>query len=378
MSNELYPRAPVRFVVCAAHFPLSPRLRPVEAKQAVHDRLSETFPLAELLPPLPVPAGRRQPASAPSTPQKLWMTNRERTCSVTIGPRVVVLERSDHERFEDLSALLGQVLEALTAVAVPAALSGVSLRYVNEIRHPSVRDSSDWSGLLHDSLTGPVELLDAEARQASAVAAYRLSGAREIQIVSGAESEGFAVDRSGPLRIRPPHEGPFFRLDIAGEWTAPGVTMPPFAVEHVLGVARDLHAPIQEAFERAIGDELRAHFRGAGGRLADAVAEPHGDSGAGDRALTDARQLSPPDVLWANAIRRSTGAGAINRRSAPEIERDEQDLRLPAVRRQLSDLLHDCERREQAAQHEKLPEARREARAQTLDEAQRNRERDAA
>ena len=342
LPGEVYPRAPVRFVVCAVHFPLSPSLQRADTKDAVHRRLAETFPLRELIPPMPAPGGRRQLAGVPPLPQKLRMMNRARTCSVTIGPRIVLIERSDHDSFDGLSGLLGQVLEALATVAAPVAISEVSLRYVNEIRHPSVRDARDWSGLLRDSLVGPMNLLDAEARQASAVAVYRLSDAREVRIVFGAESEGFAVDPSGPLYVEPPPEGPFFRLDIAGEWTAPGGAMPPFAVEDVLRVARDLHTPIREAFENAITDELRAHFRGTDDQFAGGVAGAHTAVKAAD-ADSEARHLPPPDVLWADALAQCAGAGAVNQPSVPDIERDEQDLRLPAMRRRLTELLREHE-----------------------------------
>ena len=350
-SGEVYPRAPLRFVVCAAHFPLSPRLQRADAKEAVHERLAETFPLAEMIRPTPVPppfpGGQRRPAGAPPIPEKLRMTNRERTCSVTIGPRIVLLERSDHDCFDSLSGLLGQVLEALASVTAPATISEVSLRYVNEIRHPSVRGARDWGGLLHDSLVGPVNLLDAEAQQASAAAVYRLSGGREVRIVFGAESGGFAVDPSGPLQLEPPPAGgPFFRLDIAAEWMAPGGPMRPFAVDGVLRVARDLHAPIREAFENAITDELRAHLRGADCDCAGGVAGPPREAlEAGAHEFSAPPYLAPPDVLSTDA-----GAGAVNLRSAPDSERDEQDLRLPAVRRRLTELLREYEQLDRSGQ----------------------------
>ncbi|HTZ62827.1 MAG TPA: TIGR04255 family protein [Solirubrobacteraceae bacterium] len=340
----VYRRAPLRFVACAVHFPMLPRLLGAGTKQAVQERLAASFPLSELLAPAPVSGGGERLRGGLAMPEKLRMTNRERTCSVTIGPRIVLLERSEHDCFEGLGELLGRVLRALAIVAAPVAVSEVSLRYVNEIRHPSVRAAGDWRGLLHDAFIGPVNLLGAAAEHASTAAVYRLPGAREVRVVSGAESEGFLVDPEGPLYVRPAAAGPFFGLDLAAEWSAPRGPLPPFGVEHVLRIARELHAPLRELFERAITDELRAHFAGTDRGLAPAGAkQPRAAAGAEGVEHSEASYLPPSEILWAEA-------GVVNERSAPDRERDEQDLRVPAVRKQLSELLRRYEQLEGRAQ----------------------------
>ncbi len=339
-----YPQAPLRFAACAVHFPMLARLQRARTKQAVRERLAAQFPFSELLAPVPASGGRESLRSALAMPEKLRMTNRERTCSVTIGPRIVLLERSEHDCFAGLRELLERVLGALAAVAAPVAVSEVSLRYVNEIRHPSVRSAGDWRGLLHDAFIGPVNLLGAAAEQARTVAVYQLPGAREVRVVSGAESEGFLVDPDGPLYVRPAAPGPFFGLDVAAEWSAPAGPLPPFGVEYVLRIARELHAPLRELFERAITDELRAHFTGSDRRFAPASAKrPRAGVEAGGLERSESRYLPPPDVLWLEA-------GVVNERSAPDRERDEQDLRVPAVRKQLTELLRRYERLEGRAQ----------------------------
>jgi uncharacterized protein (TIGR04255 family) len=160
-----------------------------------------------------------------------------------------------------LRELLLKVLGALVEVAEPAAMTGVALQYIDEIRHPSVQCVRDWNGLLQESLIGPVDLLDAKVQQTSAIAVYRLTDAHEVRIVHGAALEGFVVDPNGPLRVKPSGEGPFFRLDIASEWTARTESVPPFTVDGVLGVVDELHTPIHQAFENAITEDLREYFR---------------------------------------------------------------------------------------------------------------------
>jgi uncharacterized protein (TIGR04255 family) len=265
MPSEVYPRAPVKFVAFAARFPLAPKLQHQENQEAVYERLVESYPLLEIINAVqvqvPIGFGGESLPGLPQVPQKLRMMNRERTRSVTIGPRIIALEFTDHESFPKLRELLVEVLGALVEVAAPAAMSGVALQYVDEIRHPSVEGARDWRGLLHDSLVGPVDLLDAEVQETSAITVFRLTGAHEVRVVHGASPEGFAVDPNGPLRVDPAGEGPFFRLDIASEWTAPAESVPPFTVDGVLDVADQLHAPVREVFENAITEKLREHFR---------------------------------------------------------------------------------------------------------------------
>src|SRR5664280_1839818 len=184
MPSEVYPNAPVRFVAFAAHFPLSPRLQRQEGKEAVYERLAESFPLLEIVNAMQIQfpialGGESQLPGLPQVPQKLRMMNRERTRSVTIGPRLIALEFTDHESYAKLRELLVEVLGALVEVSEPAAMSGVALQYIDEIRHPSVKGACDWKGLLRDSLIGPVDLLDAEVPQTSAITVYKLTDAHE-------------------------------------------------------------------------------------------------------------------------------------------------------------------------------------------------------
>lgn len=49
MPSEVYPHPPVRFVAFAASFPLQPRLQREDTKEAVYERLADTFPLLEII-----------------------------------------------------------------------------------------------------------------------------------------------------------------------------------------------------------------------------------------------------------------------------------------------------------------------------------------
>jgi uncharacterized protein (TIGR04255 family) len=266
MSTEIYPQAPVRFVAFVLQFPLSPKLQRRETKEAVYERLADTFPLFENVGtvsfqmPLAGPAAG-QPAVQAAMPEKARMMNRERTRSVTLGPRMIAVEGTEHSSFEHLRPLLDQVLQALVEVASPSGMAGVTLRYVDEIRHPSASTPADWKGLIADSLLGPTSLSKLEAEQTVGFAVYQLSKQHQLRLSYGAASEGFAVDPDGPLRVKGHESGPFFRLGLDSEWTAPEEAVPPLTVKDVLAIADTLHDAVSGAFEDAITPALRKHFR---------------------------------------------------------------------------------------------------------------------
>lgn len=267
MSKEIYARAPVQFVSFVARFPLSPALQAPGGKEAVYGQLRESFPLLEEIHFSRVelsvgPGEEPRQAVSSSTPHQLRMTSRERTHSFTLGPRMALFQCTDHESYERFEQVLRPVLEAVAEHGEPTGLLKAELRYVDEIRHPSVSEPQDWRSLVHDSVVGPVDLLDGGARETAGLAVYPLSDRHELRLGYGAVKEGFVIDPQGPLRVRGQGSGPCFRLDLESTWTAPNEAVPTFDVEGVLDIAGELHTPIHDAFEAIIKPDLREHFRG--------------------------------------------------------------------------------------------------------------------
>ncbi|MGH2904130.1 MAG: TIGR04255 family protein [Solirubrobacteraceae bacterium] len=269
MPNEIYQRAPVQFVSLRVRFPLSPRLQAPGGKEQVYEHLAERFPILDAieggfrlqLPPgIGAPMGG-QPAGGP---QQLRMTNRERSRSFTLGPRMLLFECTDHESFDVLRDVVSPALQALLDVASPAGLNDVTLKYVDEIRHPAVASLRDWQGLIDERLIGPSELLDTQPQQTGGVAVYQLSEEHQVRVTYGAAPEGFVVDPNGPLRVQKHEDGPLFQLDIESEWTSPAESVPLFSVQDVLTIADRLHNPVHDVFENAITPQLRDYFRGTG------------------------------------------------------------------------------------------------------------------
>lgn len=265
MSDEVYPRAPVQFVIFEVQYPMTPGLAKMEGKELVYERLADEFPLLETVNSLQIQLGVApavQPLSVPQSAGEIRMTNRHRTTSITVGAAVVRIEQAAHVQFSDLRQLIGQVLEAVQATARIHGLQRAMLRYIDELQHPHVSSPSDWKDLVHPGLVGPVDLLDVEPLLTDGVIVFQPDPQHVVRVLYGAQPPGaFAVDPNGPLRVHPRPAGPFFKLDSESTWTAPPDEVPPFVVSDVIELAERLHAPLRRVFEASLTPELRDFFR---------------------------------------------------------------------------------------------------------------------
>ena len=266
MSNEVYPQAPVQFVVFEIQYPMTPALAKSDGKELVYDRLAEQFPLLETLASLQIQFNMNDAAAPLPFPQagsqEIRMTNRHRTTSVMVGAAITRIEQAAHVQFSDLRALVEEVLEAVQSAARIHGLQRATLRYIDEIQHPDAAAPADWASLVHPSLIGPVDLLDAPPVVTDGVVAFQLDPQHVVRLVYGAQPAGaFAVDPNGPLRVRPRPLAPFFKLDIESTWVAPPDEVPPLVVPAVLELADRLHDPISDVFEASLTPQLRDYFR---------------------------------------------------------------------------------------------------------------------
>ncbi len=147
MTNEVYPRAPVQFVVFELQYPMTPALAKPEGKEAVYDRLAERFPLLETLASLQIQLNMNDVAAPmrfpPAGSQEIRMTDRHRTTSVTVGAVVTRIEQAAHVQYSDLRALVEEVLEAVQSAARIHGLQRATLRYIDEIQHPDATAPAD-------------------------------------------------------------------------------------------------------------------------------------------------------------------------------------------------------------------------------------------
>jgi uncharacterized protein (TIGR04255 family) len=267
VSDEVYPRAPLQYVIFEIQYPVSPALAKPEGKELVYDRLAEEFPLLETLNSVQIQfsvgEGAGPPMSLPQPgSQELRMTNRHRTTSITVGSATTRIEQAAYVKFANLRQLIVEVLQAVSDAARIRGMQRATLRYIDEIQHPNVASPGDWAGLVHPNLIGPLDLLAAPTVVTEGVVMFQPDPQHIVRLVYGAQPAGsFAVDPNGPLRVRPRSSGPFFKLDTESTWLAPADEVPPLVVAEVVELADRLHDPVSDVFEASLTEELRNFIR---------------------------------------------------------------------------------------------------------------------
>jgi uncharacterized protein (TIGR04255 family) len=268
---EVYPNAPLQLVAMELRYPFSPRLATSDAIAFFHERLGATLPIVEPLAqqmvmlavgPQDVPS---PPAASGPVPTKslFRMTTRRRTTLVTVSGGNTIIETSDYERYGTFRPFIERVLATLEEFGHPVGVDRVGLRYIDEIRVPSITTSpGDWSPYINPSLLAAKDLggraheeLQPDGWQG--VLEYR-RGERMGLVMRYGALDGMAVNPDGPLSLaRRQEPGPFFLIDVDSFWNADEDEMAEFSLNQVLDQIDTLHRPIRDIFEHSITDALR-------------------------------------------------------------------------------------------------------------------------
>jgi uncharacterized protein (TIGR04255 family) len=240
-------------------------------KQQLKRALAEELPLAR---PLTRPQGvfatigpgtlpQIQPTPAVTSPRYL---SRDLTMSATFHTEAVVVETSGYSGFEAFLALIQRALTARLGVGALDGVERLGLRYIDEIRVPSVGDSSSWSDWIHQGLLGPTQLageleLSNDVWQGISTYSGKLDGGpnfdRMSLVLRYGVGEGYAVSPDGDLRRKTPAPGPFFLIDIDSYWGPASTGVPMLDVDSVSRALEALHRPVRLLFETSITDRLR-------------------------------------------------------------------------------------------------------------------------
>ncbi|MDR0960056.1 MAG: TIGR04255 family protein [Propionibacteriaceae bacterium] len=259
-EREVYPNPPIVLMVAEVRHTAC---EPLDRKQVT--RLSEL-----VREELPLPGeevsyevqfssdGAPQPPYAVTTAPR-W-TTRDRRTALTIRQESLTVETTQYGSYERVRALLELSLRARIAVAPPAGLERVGLRYVDEIRVPTETGSGwpPWNEWVDSALLGPAGIgedlgLEPAAYQGSVV--FSSGDDRAIVLRYGAQ-ENPVVQSTPDLRRPMPPPGPLFKLDIDSFWL-PGSEVPEFASDSILACADSLHEPVRGVFESLITNRLR-------------------------------------------------------------------------------------------------------------------------
>lgn len=187
-------------------------------------------------------------------------TSRDKRTALTIRRDSLVIETTEYGSYGRVRELLDVALRARSAVATPAGLNRVGLRYIDEVRVPAETGDSlpTWQDWLDPTLLGPAHVgggLGLTARGNEGLTVFTSGGNRTLVLRYGAQDD-YAVQSTPQLRRPLPPPGPLFKLDIDSFWQA-GDEVPEFATERILGIADLLHEPVSGVFESLISDRLR-------------------------------------------------------------------------------------------------------------------------
>jgi uncharacterized protein (TIGR04255 family) len=259
-KREVYANAPVILVALEVRHPTTDPLTPAQ-RNTIKRRLSSHVPIMRTgqLQHLTVAQPVGSPAVAPElrTEEFPRYFSRDNTAAVSVQAEAVVVETTRYVRWEQLRALIADVLEMRQEIGGVDGVERVGLRYIDEIRVPGGPEH-DWVPWVDPTLLGPAPVGDELGLAAvhwQGISAFTPGLERTVVLRYGPR-EGFAVDPGGDLKRSPSIPGPFFLMDIDSFWT-PSEGIPEFDVKSLLTTCDELHAPVRELFERLITDRLR-------------------------------------------------------------------------------------------------------------------------
>ncbi len=187
-------------------------------------------------------------------------TSRDRRTALSIHPDSLVIETTDYGSYDRMRELLDVVLQTRVAVAAPAGVERIGLRYIDEIRVPAGNSDSApaWEQWVDASLLGPAHI-GTELSLVPVVnqGIFVFSGGNDHAVVLryGAQSD-YTVQSTPDLRRPLPPPGPLFKLDIDSYWQSAD-EVPEFDAEFILQQADALHSPVRGVFESVITNRLR-------------------------------------------------------------------------------------------------------------------------
>lgn len=269
-TREVYPNAPLVLVAAEIRHPEASPLTDKD-KQQLKRVLADQLPVAK---PLQRPPGMMAsfgPGRVPQIQQTAAVTSprylsRDLTTSAAFHPEAVVVETTDYPGFEAFLALIQRVLSARLSVGELDGVERLGLRYIDEIRVPSVGDSSSWADWIHQGLLGPDHLsgeleLGNDVWQGISAYSGALDGGPDFDrmslVLRYGVGEGYALNPEGDLRRKTPAPGPFFLIDIDSFWGPATAGVPMLDVESVSRALEALHGPVRVLFESSITDRLR-------------------------------------------------------------------------------------------------------------------------
>lgn len=255
-EREVFPNAPLEFVAAEVRFPYSPRLGKNESFDALVDRLQDIFPIPDREEEQGFALGPQGVKTA--DPQVSYrLLARDKRSSLTVNQSRMTVEVTDYRDYVDFRELVRRSLEALESLSVVVGIERLGLRFIDEVRVPSVSQVADWRGYIADEFLAPLVLSQYGTVDALEGAVKITTGDDTHFVLRYASLTGQGVVGGGPLRRRSnPEPGPFFVIDSDSFWQ-PSEIMD-FTPTAVLEILDGLHDPIGSVFHETITETLKS------------------------------------------------------------------------------------------------------------------------
>ena len=258
-----FPNPPLVLTVLEIRYPEIVGGLSDEAQRGLKEILHEHLPLmgSQAEEQFAVAIGTPVP---PSVQRRVFprFSTRDQTTALLVKQDALVLETTSYMGWEEhFRPLTREVINALEVVSRPDGVLRVGLRYIDEIRVPSIDSSpGDWRGYIDEHLLAAADpkFIPASLQPSvwQEIVQYQTTTGSTLAIRYGPH-EGYAVDPQGPTRRKDPScPGPFFLLDSDSFWLSEE-EVPEFATDWILGRCDLLHEPAREFFKIAVTDKLR-------------------------------------------------------------------------------------------------------------------------
>lgn len=257
-GTKPYPNAPLVLAIVEVRHPTAPPLDS-QTLASAKEMLAEFTPLprVEQRTEMELGTGAQRAVVLP----KLIARNKQ--TSVTFGSESIVVETTAYDGWQAFRRVLAAALSTRQIVAPVDGFERIGLRYIDEIRVPSLDDAIAWSEWVAADLLGPSRRfagLRLSQLQQQGISIYATDRVGESYTLRYGAMEGPPVVVSTPNLVRhdAPSPGPFFLLDTDGAWQLDSSAgIPEFDPSEILAIADRIHLPLKEIFELLITDRLR-------------------------------------------------------------------------------------------------------------------------
>lgn len=242
-------RSPLRLVVCQVRHETKDEVSQPTVGAEIRERLKASFPVLEqqIMKELSI-AIDQGVGVGPSAEHRGWKLRAlDQTSHVSVMPDAYALEMTRYDDWDDFRARFEMLTAAIEETVHPSLEQRVGIRFVDQIKHPSVRTAHDWTRLIEPAFLGPLshKVLGSAVTSAQQVVHFDVGDGISITLRHGTVHD---PDQSRPAYLLDQdcfvHKGR------------------PFNTKDVLQLIDELHTVALQVFQAAMTEDLYQYLKG--------------------------------------------------------------------------------------------------------------------